>query len=352
MHHANAALVTAITAAKNRERLVREFLEYRRSAVAEGEKSTSREYLLVPGHDPSRADTLARNLATQGIEVRRAEEAFKVGNRQVPAGTYIVSHAQPTGRLIRTCSIPTPISRRTSSSGRKSGARKRQPDQIYDITAWNLPMLYDVELVTSPAAHQRPHARSVPMTYDAPLPAAHVRRRRRSAYLMPWGTRRRGADRRGAAAGHPHAQRRRRLHAERAPLSARHGGDSRRRQPGRSSRAPDGARDQARRRDRADRHHLRRIGHLARQQRGGVPQGAARAAGLGHADLVALRRLDALHARAPLRQPVTTVQDRVARPRQPRRLRRHRAALGQLRAARSTMPCSTGSRTGCAPAAR
>ena len=82
MHHANAALVTAITAAKNRERLVRDFLEYRRTAVAEGEKSPIREYVLLPGHDPTRADRLARNLATQGIEVRRAEEAFKVGTRQ------------------------------------------------------------------------------------------------------------------------------------------------------------------------------------------------------------------------------------------------------------------------------
>ena len=29
--------------------------------------------VLLPGHDPSRAAALARNLATQGIEVRRAE---------------------------------------------------------------------------------------------------------------------------------------------------------------------------------------------------------------------------------------------------------------------------------------
>ena len=76
MHHANAALVTAITAAKNRERLVRELYDYRRSAVAEGEKGPVREYVLVPGIDPSRADALARNLATQGIEVRRTEEAL------------------------------------------------------------------------------------------------------------------------------------------------------------------------------------------------------------------------------------------------------------------------------------
>ena len=72
MHHFNAAIVTAITAASNREKLMRNYLEYRRSAVAEGEKGPIREYVIVPGQDASRADLLARNLATQGIEVRRA----------------------------------------------------------------------------------------------------------------------------------------------------------------------------------------------------------------------------------------------------------------------------------------
>ena len=47
MHHFNAGITTAITAAKNRERLVRDFLEYRRSAITEGEKSSVREYVLV-----------------------------------------------------------------------------------------------------------------------------------------------------------------------------------------------------------------------------------------------------------------------------------------------------------------
>ena len=44
---------------------------------------------------------LARNLATQGIEVRRAEEPIKLAARTVPAGAYIVSNAQPTARMIR-----------------------------------------------------------------------------------------------------------------------------------------------------------------------------------------------------------------------------------------------------------
>ena len=186
MHHANAALVTAITAARNRERLLREFLDYRRSAVSEGEKSASREYLLVPGADPSRADKLARNLATQGIEVRRAEEAFKVGSRQLPAGTYIVSHAQPSGRLIRNLLDPSTEQPAEFIKKQEERRAKRLNDQIYDITAWNLPMLYDVDLVTSPTV-VNVRSSNVPMAYDA-APPARAFAPSTVAYLMPWGS--------------------------------------------------------------------------------------------------------------------------------------------------------------------
>jgi hypothetical protein len=186
MHHANAALVTAITAAKNRERLLREFVEYRRSAVEEGEKSKSREYLLVPGQDPSRAERLARNLATQGIEVRRADEAFKIGTRQLPPGTYLVSHAQPSGRLIRNLLDPNTDQPAEFIKKQEERRAKRLNDQIYDITAWNLPMLYDVELVTSPTA-VNVRSTAVPMAYDA-APAPRTFAPSKVAYLMPWGS--------------------------------------------------------------------------------------------------------------------------------------------------------------------
>jgi hypothetical protein len=186
MHHANAAIVTAITAAKNRERMVREFYEYRRSAISEGEKSTSREYVLMPGQDPSRADRLARNLATQGIEVRRAEAPFTVGKRQVPAGAYIVSHAQPAGRLVRNLLDPNTQQPAEFIKRQEERRAKRLNDQIYDITAWNLPMLYDVDLVTSPTPIDV-RSSNVPMSYDA-APPARTFAASKVAYLMPWGS--------------------------------------------------------------------------------------------------------------------------------------------------------------------
>ena len=185
MHHANAALVTAITAAKNRERLLRDFLEYRRTAIAEGEKSTTRDYVLVPGHDPSRADKLAQNLATQGIEVRRAEEGFKLGTRQVPAGAYLVSNAQPAGRLIRNLLDVKTDQPEAFIKKQEERRARRQPDQIYDVTAWSLPLLYDVEVATSPSVISV-RTTNVAMTYDA-QPAARTFGQGKVGYLMPWG---------------------------------------------------------------------------------------------------------------------------------------------------------------------
>ncbi len=186
MRHFNAAITTVVTAARNRERLMRDYLEYRRSAVSEGEKGPIREYLIVPGHDPSRADLLARNLATQGIEVRRADEAIKLATRTLPAGTYLVSNAQPTARMAR--NLLDPRTEQPAEFIRKQEERRkmRLNDQIYDITAWNLPMLFDVEMVTSPS-EVTVKATPVPPHYDAPMPVRTLATAR-VGYLMPWGS--------------------------------------------------------------------------------------------------------------------------------------------------------------------
>ena len=145
VHHFTAAMTTAVTAAKNRERLMRDFYEFRKTAIEEDE----REYVIVPGVDPSRAWRLAMNLATQGVDVRRAEEPVRVGNRTVPAGAYLVSSAQPAGRLVR--NLLDPQTDQDAAFVREQDRRRRlrMGDEIYDITAWSLPLLYDVEVITS-----------------------------------------------------------------------------------------------------------------------------------------------------------------------------------------------------------
>ncbi|MEP6782805.1 MAG: hypothetical protein ABI983_03985, partial [Acidobacteriota bacterium] len=141
---------------------------------------------IVPGQDASRADLLARNLATQGIEVRRAEEPIKIGTRTIPAGAYIVSNAQPTARMLR--NLLDPKTEQSADFIKKQEERRkmRLNDQIYDITAWNLPMLFDVETVTSPVAITV-KSTMLPSQYDAPMPARPVPASK-VGYLMPWGS--------------------------------------------------------------------------------------------------------------------------------------------------------------------
>jgi hypothetical protein len=184
VRHFTAALTTATTAAVHRDRLVRGFLEYRRSAVSEGERGAVREYVIVPGHDASRARLLARSLVAQGIEVRRTDESIRVGSRTIEAGAYLVSNAQPSGRLLRNLLDSHTAQDETFVREQDRRRRMRLGDQIYDITAWSLPLAYDVEIVTSGSASTArttvvaPHAAAA----ATPLPAARV------GYLLPWGS--------------------------------------------------------------------------------------------------------------------------------------------------------------------
>ncbi len=187
VHHFTSAITTAATAAKNRERLVRDFVEYRRSAVQEGEKGATREYVLVPGHDPSRALRLAQNLLTQGIEVRRAEEPLKIGARTIAPGAFLVSNAQPSGRLIRNLLDPQTAQDDRFIKEQDRRRKLRLGDQIYDITAWSLPLVFDVEVVASPSA-VTVKASPVRAANDPGAERVYVVPPAKVGYLLRWGS--------------------------------------------------------------------------------------------------------------------------------------------------------------------
>jgi hypothetical protein len=193
--HFTAALTTAATAAKSREKLLRDFLAYRRSAVADAEKAALREYLLLPGADPSRTTRLADVLVANGIEVRRADEALKAGPRTVPAGTFVVPLAQPSARMVRNL-LEAQTSMDEAFIKEQDRRRKmRLPDQVYDITAWSLPASFDVECVpvASTLGRTSPYAGSgtdsaVALGLKAAEGAAAALPAAKVAYLIPWGS--------------------------------------------------------------------------------------------------------------------------------------------------------------------
>ncbi|MDQ3420533.1 MAG: hypothetical protein M3541_17465, partial [Acidobacteriota bacterium] len=183
--HFTAAVTTAVTAAKNREQLLRDYLAYRRGAIELGQKGT-REYLIAPGKDPARTHRLATLLAAQGIVVKQAEEAFTSGTQQMPRGTFVVPLAQPAGRLARNLLDPDITMDEAFLKEQDRRRKARLNDQIYDVTAWSLPLMFDVEIVASDrvaAAKLRDVGAGDPLLASpAQVPAGTI------GFLMPWGS--------------------------------------------------------------------------------------------------------------------------------------------------------------------
>ena len=195
-HHFISSLSTAYTAARGREALLRYFYEYRKSAVAEGRQERVKEYILPPGKDPNRTTKLANLLLAQGIEVKRATESFsnarvrdyvaqRLQSQRFPAGTYVVSLAQPAKRLVKNLlEKHTPLDE-TFVKEQVRRYRKRLNDEIYDVTGWSLPLLFDVDAYVAEVA-----SRGAFETLTEPVkPEGRiVGEPARVAYLIPWGS--------------------------------------------------------------------------------------------------------------------------------------------------------------------
>lgn len=195
-HHFIASLSTIESTAKSRESLLRYFYDYRRTAIEDGRNETTKEYIITPGNDPNRAARLAATLMMSGIEVKRAEAAFNNpktrdygdGNlqaRDFPAGSYIVSLAQPAKRLAKTLMDKQTDQDKEFLDEQRVRNRQRQFEQFYDVTAWSLPLLFDVPCFTAEQASTV----QATVLKELPKPSGQMRGgQAKLAYLIPWGT--------------------------------------------------------------------------------------------------------------------------------------------------------------------
>ncbi len=153
-HHYISSLSTIETAAATAGDLLHDFYDYRASAIALGRDGPVRDYILLNGSTPARAARLAKLLVANGIEVRklkspatvkaRANTESTAADRSAPAGSYHVTVAQPAGRLARSLldaqfDMGEPFRKRQLD--RKV---RRLGDEIYDLTAWSLPLAFGI----------------------------------------------------------------------------------------------------------------------------------------------------------------------------------------------------------------
>ena len=174
-HHYAAAWATALTTARNRQRRMADYIEFRRSAATEGARGRTRG-VVFERDETGRADSLAQLLLDNGIQVQRLRAAADLrgatpyattrGTR-VAAGSFVVDFAQPQGRLARVMLEPEAQLDSVFIRDELERRETAQGSHFYDVTAWALPFMHRVrawtvsglpggtEVVTSPVVHPR-----------------------------------------------------------------------------------------------------------------------------------------------------------------------------------------------------
>ncbi|MFQ5348732.1 MAG: M14 metallopeptidase family protein, partial [Rhodothalassiaceae bacterium] len=185
-HQFITSISTAEVVAENREKLYRDFYDYRRSAIEEGRRGPTRSYILPVGDTPAASARLARLLAFHGIEVGRATADFRACGTRYPAGSYVIDAAQPEKRRLAVLLEPDVEMEKSFVATQEARRKRGLPDEIYDITAWSLPYLFNVavdrcgdgvRVATVPVrGGERPQGRLVEPATGEPV-----------AYLARWG---------------------------------------------------------------------------------------------------------------------------------------------------------------------
>jgi hypothetical protein len=184
-NHFITSMGTAETVQANREKLLTDFYDYQVSAIEEGRTDDIRAYIIPTQADQPAADKLAGLLVTQGVEVGRATESFDACGVDYPAGSYVINTAQPRKRMIRTLmdqDVPMEAGFLEEQEARRA---RNVRDQIYDVTAWSMPLMMNVR---ADACGRAVSASTTPATATI-IPPGDVSGGAGSvAYLVPWGT--------------------------------------------------------------------------------------------------------------------------------------------------------------------
>ena len=184
-NHFVTSLSTAETVANNREKFLTDFYNFRVSAIEEGEGEDIRAYILPTQNDQAAANKLAGLLSRQDVEVSRAEAEFSACGQSYEAGSIVIRTDQPAKRFIRTL-LDVEVAMEAEFLAEQERRRARNlPDEIYDVTAWSLPLMMNVETHT---CNRVPSGDFELIGTDLVQPGSISGGQASVAYLVPWGS--------------------------------------------------------------------------------------------------------------------------------------------------------------------
>lgn len=161
-HQFTSSWTNLTTLVSNREPLLRDYRTMREEAVHRGRRSRLK-FLIVPDSDLVKTKKFIERLVQQGIEVHRAQQTFTVGSaddyygethssKRFPAGTYIVHTEQPVGALAKTLLEFDAHMKYEVLEEERREKEKHNKTKMYEVTAWCLPMGYDIEAYATQSA--------------------------------------------------------------------------------------------------------------------------------------------------------------------------------------------------------
>src|SRR4051812_25406969 len=200
-HHFVASLATLETTAKNRQSRLQDYYDFRRSALAEATTDRIKRVVIVPGNDPQSAAHVVGLLLRNGIEVTRlrqplssraAHSYISTGTapiaRTFPAGSYVIDLNQPQRRLAKGMleqqpSMERSFVQRETGKFQRNRRRGEEADKedygFYDITAWSLPLSFNLDAYWTEDAGAAGDA-----VTDSTLPAPPATTKAASAYAF------------------------------------------------------------------------------------------------------------------------------------------------------------------------
>ncbi len=192
-HHFIASMTTLAVTADRREEKLRDFHRFFTESVLVAASGEIRA-VCIPPSDPMRVNKLIERVQLLGGVASRATESFVVRGAhdylagrtrdvQLPAGTIVIPLRQTAGVVLKT--ILEPDTRLESSFLDEERRRidRGESSRFYDVTAWNLPMTYDLPSYASPTDVEV--ALEVVEPLERTRPESAPVSRARTAYVVP-----------------------------------------------------------------------------------------------------------------------------------------------------------------------
>jgi hypothetical protein len=155
-----STMTNLTTLAKNRREVLADFLAEKRRCVGSDANIPQRTFAIIPPANSARLRRFLDLLTVEHFEASVAGAAFKasgkdrlgreVKDREFPAGTLLIPARQPLARLVAAMLEFDPRMIPTFLTDERRELLRFGRSRIYDITAWSIPMTFDLEAVEVP----------------------------------------------------------------------------------------------------------------------------------------------------------------------------------------------------------